>query len=146
METLPSELRYQILILLPIQDLRNVRSSCKVLANAGFELLIQPDFSIRMDRDDCRRLAAIVEHDLYGSMKTGTRPLGHKIKKLSFDMSEADEYQARNNAYFTQYLRDPEDRNEAMTAALDEYRLVLPVFDNRSFSRRSFMNELYTMG
>jgi hypothetical protein len=102
MERLPVELREQILHNLQIEDLKSIRLASTSWANLGASYLIGPKFISFPHRDDFKRLLSISEHP----------SMAPCVKILEFNMGEINEYHARHNIHFVQYLRVPEDRYE----------------------------------
>lgn len=114
MDTLPTELRQEILTHLCLASLKALRLTCHYWANDGLEFLISAKFTVKRHRDDCRRLLALSKHEA----------LEKFVESLEFEMGEVDEYHARHNSYFIQYMRDPDERDESSGKAWAEYRYV----------------------
>src|SRR5450432_1310181 len=117
MERLPVELRQEILQYLHPEDLKSIRLSSKLWAELGQGYLIKPTFLSLPYRNDFNRLLSVSRHP----------QLARYIEAFELHMGEMDKYHARNNIYFVQYLKDPEDRDEETRRAWHE----MAVLDNQ---------------
>jgi len=111
MERLPIELRQEILRYLQLQDIKSIRLASTSWAELAQTYLIPPTFLSLPHRDDFGRLLLLSQHPSFA----------RSIEKLELDMGELDEYHARHNTFFVQYMRDPEDRDHESQGAWAEY-------------------------
>jgi len=114
MEGLPIELRRGIIRRLDISTLKSLRLASKAWAALGEEYLISPLFTSLPHRPDTSRLWALSQHPNYR----------HRIQTLILNHGEINEYHARHNSYFIQYMREPESRLEAQNSAWATYGLL----------------------
>jgi hypothetical protein len=111
MERLPIELRQEILRYLRLQDIKSIRLASTSWAELAQTYLIPPTFLSLPHRDDFGRLLLLSQHPSFAC----------SIEKLELDMGELNEYHARHNTFFVQYMRDPEDRDHESQEAWAEY-------------------------
>lgn len=111
MERLPNELREEILRYLQLQDIKSIRLASNSWAELAQPCLIPPTFLSLPHRDDFGRLLLLSQHP----------SLARSIEILELDMGELNEYHARHNTFFVQYMRDPEDRDHESHGAWAEY-------------------------
>jgi hypothetical protein len=111
MERLPIELRQEILQCLRLQDIKSIRLTSTSWAKLAQPFLIRPTFLSLPHRDDFSRLLLLSQHPSFA----------RSIEKLELDMGELNEYHARHNTFFVQYMRDPEDRDQESQGAWAEY-------------------------
>jgi hypothetical protein len=111
MERLPIELRQEILRYLQLQDIKSIRLASTSWAELAQTYLIPPTFLSLPHRDDFGRLLLLSQHPSFA----------RSIEKLELDMGELNEYHARHNTFFVQYMRDPEDRDHENQGAWAEY-------------------------
>lgn len=111
MERLPTELYHEILLHVPLQDLKSIRLASRLWAELGGPYLIPSKFLSLPNRDDFGRLFLLSRHPSFA----------HNIETLELNMGEMNEYYARHNAYFVQNMRDPEERDHDSHGAWMEY-------------------------
>jgi hypothetical protein len=117
MDAIPTELRRHILTLCTAGAVKALRLTCKSWATLGFEYLITPTFTILSHRPDFTRLLAVSEIPL----------LSRRIESLFINLGELNEYHARHNSYFLQYMRDADERlamQDASWGAYADFRIV----------------------
>ncbi|KAK6579793.1 hypothetical protein PZA11_007501 [Diplocarpon coronariae] len=102
MQDLPVELRRAILQRLPLAELKNTRLACKSLALLGEDYLIPSLFTSLPHLPDTQRLECISQNPKYAN----------SVRQLVLNHGEVNEYSARHNSYFLQYLMEPEARLE----------------------------------
>ncbi|RDW58071.1 hypothetical protein BP6252_13482 [Coleophoma cylindrospora] len=107
MDQLPAEIRREILQLLDLDTLKALRQVSKDWADLGEEYMISSTFVTYLHRDDFGRLQSLSEHPRFPSY----------IRRLEINLGEVNEYHARHNTYFMQYLQDPEYRNSRLNEA-----------------------------
>ena len=100
MEELPIELRRSVLQHVDLTSLKNLRLTSKPWAELGEEYLLSPVFNVFACRPDFNRLHLIAEKEKFK----------YRIQSLHFNHAEVNEYHARHNTYFLQYMRDTETR------------------------------------
>ncbi|KAI6708737.1 hypothetical protein JHW43_008722 [Diplocarpon mali] len=100
MQDLPVELRRAILQRLPLAELKNTRLACKSLALLGEDYLIPSLFTSLPHLPDTQRLECISQNPKYAN----------SVRQLVLNHGEVNEYSARHNSYFLQYLMEPEAR------------------------------------
>ena len=111
MEALPTELRRQILSNCTPSTLKSLRLTCHTWATIGFEYLLTPTFTTLPHRPDFARLLAVSQVPLFSQ----------RLETLSIKLGEINEYHARHNSYFVQYMRDPDDRLAAQEQTWGAY-------------------------
>jgi hypothetical protein len=111
MEELPIELRRAVLQHVNLTSLKNLRLTSTSWAELGEEYLLSPDFNVFACRPDFDRLRLIAEKEKFK----------YRIQSLHFNHAEVNEYHARHNTYFLQYMRDPETRVETQTSTWHTY-------------------------
>jgi hypothetical protein len=111
MEHLPVELRRAVIRQVDIPSLKSLRLTSKAWAALGEEYLISSVFTSLPHRPDLPRLQALSQHPSFK----------HRIWSLILNHGEVNEYHARHNTYFLQYMREPESRLEAQISAWDIY-------------------------
>jgi hypothetical protein len=111
MEYLPIELRRAVIRQVDVPSLKNLRLTSKAWGALGEEYLISSVFTSLPHCPDISRLQALSQH---ASFK-------HRIRSLILNYGEINEYHARHNTYFLQYMREPESRLEAQTSAWGVY-------------------------
>jgi hypothetical protein len=100
MDRLPVELRQTLLELLDRPELKAIRLTSKSWASLGAEYLVSPSFTTFPYRDDITRLINLSAHPKFS----------FRIQSLTFNLGEMNEYHARHNAYFLNYMREYESR------------------------------------
>jgi hypothetical protein len=85
-----------------------------VWATLGFEYLISPTFTTLLHRPDFQRLLAVSRIPLFSS----------RIENLFINLGEVNEYHARHNSYFIQYMRDPDERLAAQEISWGTYATI----------------------
>jgi hypothetical protein len=111
MEHLPIELRRAIIRHVDIPSLKSLRLTSKSWGALGEEYLISSVFTSLPHRPDLSRLQDLSQHPSFK----------HRIRSLILNHGEVNEYHARHNTYFLQYMREPESRLEAQTSAWGIY-------------------------
>jgi hypothetical protein len=111
MEGLPIELRRSVLRHVDLTSLKNLRLTAKSWAEIGEEYLLSPIFNAFACRPDFDRLRLIAEKEKFK----------YRIQSLHFNHGEVNEYHARHNTYFLQYLRDPQARAETQSTTWRDY-------------------------
>lgn len=118
MDILPTELRQAILRYLDLPSLKLIRLTSKSWASLGEEYLILPTFYSTLYRNDFTRLNELSQHPYYST----------RITKIQFDMGELNEYQARHNLFYINYLR--ENASEVSMAAWTSYNRLKKARDH----------------
>jgi hypothetical protein len=77
----------------------------------GEEYLVSPTFTTLPHRADFQRLFDTSQHPVFS----------RKIETLLITLGEINEYHARHNSYFIQYMRDPDERLAAQEMAWGAY-------------------------
>jgi hypothetical protein len=111
MEDLPIELRRVVIRHVDIPSLKSLRLTSKSWGALGEEYLISSVFTSLPHRPDLSRLQDLSQHPSFK----------HRIRSLILKHGEVNEYHARHNTYFLQYMREPEARLEAQTSAWGIY-------------------------
>lgn len=111
MEHLPIELRRAVIRQVDIPSLKNLRLTSRAWGALGEEYLISSVFTSLPHQPDLARLQALSQHPSFK----------HRIRTLILNHGELNEYHARHNTYFLQYMREPESRLEAQTSAWGTY-------------------------
>ncbi|KAE8443819.1 hypothetical protein EG329_001326 [Mollisiaceae sp. DMI_Dod_QoI] len=111
MEFLPTELRRAILAFVDITSLKNLRLTSRIWATLGEDYLISDTFFSLSYRNDIYRLTNLAKHPKFR----------HKIEHLQFQHGEVNEYHARHNTYFLNYMQDPDIRMEMQTSVWSTY-------------------------
>lgn len=114
MEHLPVELRQEILQRMDLETLKVMRLTTKSWASLGEEYLMPAEFSTLPHRNDIDRVLAISRHPKYS----------YRIQSLFINLGEINEWHARHNAYFMQYMRNSDERSEALETAWSSYALL----------------------
>jgi hypothetical protein len=111
MNSLPAELRKQILHNLDLPSIKSIRLASRSWAILGAADLLSPVFEIYPYRDDFQRLLEISRHPFFST----------RIERINFIIGQLDEYSARHNMFFVEYMRGPEDRTNAFAGAWGEF-------------------------
>ena len=111
MERLPVELRQAVLEHLATTELKAIRLTSKAWATLGEEYLISPYFTALPHRNEIERLLSISAHPKYS----------YRILSITINLGEVNEYHARHNTYFLNYMRDSESRLQAQEEAWSTY-------------------------
>ena len=111
MDALPTEIRRQILSHCNALGLKSLRLTSKIWATVGFEYLITSTFTTLPHRPDFTRLLAVSQIPI----------LSNQIEALFINLGEINEYHARHNSYFIQYMRDADERLAAQEASWGAY-------------------------
>jgi hypothetical protein len=111
MEELPIELRRAVLQHVNLTSLKNLRLTSTSWAELGEEYLLSPVINVFACRPDFDRLRLIAEKEKFK----------YRIQSLHFNHAEVNEYHARHNTYFLQYIRDAETRVETQTSTWHAY-------------------------
>jgi hypothetical protein len=114
MEHLPIELRRAVIRQVDIPSLKSLRLTSKAWADLGEEYLISSVFTSLPHCPDIPRLQALSQHSSFK----------HRVRSLILNHGELNEYHARHNTYFLQYMREPESRLEAQTSAWGTYTQI----------------------
>jgi hypothetical protein len=112
MDSLPVELRRGILSHLPQEAIQSMRLTSKLWADIGAAYLLPSTFNLYRNRPSYRYLHSISQHE----------QLCHSTQRVVFHMADINEYHARHNSYFVQYMRDSSGREEAMIALWSLYQ------------------------
>ncbi|RFU36265.1 hypothetical protein B7463_g129, partial [Scytalidium lignicola] len=102
MDQLPIELRRQILAHLDLPSIKSFRITSHANAIIGEDYLLTPTFNTLLHRDDFSRLLYLSQCPKYS----------YRITTLNINFAELNEFHARHNAYFLQFMRVPEDREQ----------------------------------
>lgn len=126
MESLPVELVRLVYELCDdVDSVKALRLQSRVFAAIGLDYLVGEHVHVlgwRMER-----LHAISTHDLLKS----------RIKSVTLNFADVDEYAATHASYFQHYLEEPEQRNDKLALAWAQYceanklRKASPTFDSR---------------
>lgn len=108
LESLPQELVESITDHLLLDDLRQLRLTCRTLAVATRPQLAQPVFRGLPWRDDIRRLQELAH----------LPPCAARIRRVALNFSRMDEYRAVHDSFSFFYMMEPEIRSEIL---LDEW-------------------------
>lgn len=108
LESLPQELVESITDHLLLDDLRQLRLTCRTLAVATRPQLAQPVFRGLPWRDDIRRLQEL----------SRLPPCAARIRRVALNFSRMDEYRAVHDSFSFFYMMEPEIRSEIL---LDEW-------------------------
>jgi hypothetical protein len=111
MNTLPTEIRRQIITHCTVPTLQSLRLTSTIWASLGFEYLISSSFTTLPHRPDFTRLLAVSQIPI----------LSQQIEHLIINLGEINEYHARHNSYFIQYMRDPDERLAAQESSWGSY-------------------------
>ncbi|CZR62442.1 uncharacterized protein PAC_12339 [Phialocephala subalpina] len=111
MEELPTEIRRAILVFVDIRSLKNLRLTSTLWAELGEEYLISSTFNSLSHRNDISRLTALAKHPKFRL----------KIDSIQFQHGEVNEYHARHNTYFLNYMQDADIRMEMQTSVWFTY-------------------------
>lgn len=127
MESLPVELVRLVYELCDdVDSVKALRLQSRVFAAIGLDYLISEHVNVLGWKIE--RLHAISTHDLLKS----------RIKSVTLNFAEVDEYTARHASFFQHYLEEPEERNDRLALAWAQYyeadklRKASPTFDKRS--------------
>jgi len=133
MEKFPVELRQVILQVMDLPTLKAMRLTSKAWAGIGEEYLVSPKFTSLPHRDDMNRLLAMSSHPKYS----------YRIESLFFLLGEVNEYHARHNTYFLQYMRDSEEWSHTSEEAWARYNQY--VISRRFQSKSSWVRTMITL-
>ncbi|KUJ10241.1 uncharacterized protein LY89DRAFT_700775 [Mollisia scopiformis] len=111
MENLPVELCRTILSFVDIPSLKNFRLTSRFWGGLGEDYLISPTFFSLSYRNDIHRLTTLAKNPRFRL----------KIETLSFLHGEVNEYHARHNTYFLNYMQDPDIRMDMQTSVWSTY-------------------------
>jgi len=111
MDGLPTELRRAVFEQCDWETVRSLRRTSKAWAKIGEEYLLPSTFTTYPYRNDTDRLDSISQHE----------GLAKQIQKLCFNHGEINEWHARHNTYFLNYMRNSEEVSEEMAAAWHHY-------------------------
>ncbi|KAH8592896.1 hypothetical protein B0O99DRAFT_596721 [Bisporella sp. PMI_857] len=111
MENLPIELRQNILQYVDLSSLKAIRQTSKAWADLGEEYLISPSFTALPCRSDMDRLLSISKHP----------KLSYRVQSVTINLGEVNEYHARHNIYFQNYMREYEGRVQAQEETWQAY-------------------------
>lgn len=111
MDNLPVELRRQIFQHLELSSIKSLRLTSHANASVGEDFLVAPTFNTLIYRDDFTRLLALSQSSKYS----------HRITNLNINLAELNEFHARHNAYFLQFMREPEERDPLRDEAFSTY-------------------------
>ena len=111
MDELPTELRQAVIEQCDRETVRSLRRTSKTWAKIGEEYLLPSTFTTYPYRNDTDRLDSISQHE----------GLAKQIQKLCFNHGEINEWHARHNTYFLNYMRNSEEVSEEMATAWHHY-------------------------
>ena len=111
MDALPTELRRQILAQCTVPAVQSLRLTSKLWGTLGFEYLLTSTFTALPLYPDFNRLLSVSQVPI----------LSHKIQSIFINLGEINEYHARHNTYFIQYMRDPDERFAAQDSSWGAY-------------------------
>lgn len=94
-----------------LSTVKALRLTSKLWADLGESYLIPPTFFSLSYRDDIHRLNSLSKHPR----------LRYKVETLKFQHGEINEYHARHNTYFLNYMQDPDIRLEAQSSTWNTY-------------------------
>ncbi|KAH6673742.1 hypothetical protein B0J14DRAFT_654399 [Halenospora varia] len=114
MDELPVELRRGILRNLELRDIKSIRRASRLWSKLGEEYLLSPHFHSLPHRPDLDRLEAISESPKFRD----------QIRSLTFNHSEVNEYHARHNIYFLNYMQQTDARVEAQYKFWEQYTIL----------------------
>jgi hypothetical protein len=100
MEQLPIEICRGIIEHLGFESIKSIRQTSKFWGLLGEEYLISPTFTSFPHRPDIIRLSSISKHPKFR----------FRVQSLKLNHGEINEYHARHNIYFLQFMREPEER------------------------------------
>ncbi|KAI1448046.1 hypothetical protein F5Y02DRAFT_332672 [Annulohypoxylon stygium] len=114
MDTLPVELLRLIFSHCDPESVRNLREVTRMCAEVGYEYLLSPKFTAVSWRNDIERLHSIALHDrLRGS-----------ITSICIFLGELSYYDAWSTSWFQHFVTPPDQRNEVMGAARQEFERI----------------------
>ncbi|TAQ91233.1 hypothetical protein B7494_g417 [Chlorociboria aeruginascens] len=116
---LPLELLYSILSHMDSRTLKSSRLACKSLSYHGAPYLYPPTLHTLPYQPTSPRLLCISSNPQFSPC----------IQTLHFNHSELNEYHARHNTYFLEYLRGPEDRSSSVESAWSSYNQLKPLIE-----------------
>lgn len=125
MESLPVELVRLIYEFCDLEGVQALRLQSRIFAAIGLDYLISEHVNVLGWR--VNKLHSISTHDLLKS----------RIRSVTLNFAEVDEYTARHASFFQHYLEEPEERNDRLTLAWAQYyeadkrRKASPMFDSR---------------
>lgn len=125
MESLPVELVRLVYEYCDLDSVQALRLQSRIFAAVGLDYLIHEHVNVLGWKVD--RLHALSTHDLLKS----------RIKSVTLNFAEVDEYTARHASFFQHYLEEPEERNDRLAIAWAQYyeadklRKAAPAFDSR---------------
>ncbi|KAH8659123.1 hypothetical protein BGZ60DRAFT_117908 [Tricladium varicosporioides] len=114
MDELPVELRRGILQNLELRDIKAIRRTSKLWSKLGEEYLLSPHFHSLPHRPDLDRLEAISKSPKFCN----------RIQSLTFNHGEVNEYHARHNTYFLNYMQQTDARVEAQYQFWEQYTIL----------------------
>ncbi|CAN8103001.1 unnamed protein product [Discula destructiva] len=125
MESLPVELVRLVFEFCDLESVQALRLQSQVFAVIGLDYLIRETISVLGWK--VGRLHSISTH----------AHLKSRIKAVTLNFTEVDEYTARHASFFQHYLEEPEERNDRLGEAwaryyvADKMRKASPTFDSR---------------
>lgn len=138
MESLPVELVRLVYEFCDLESVQALRLQSRIFAAIGLDYLISEHVNVLGWK--VHRLHSISTHDLLKS----------RIRSVTLNFAEVDEYTARHASFFQHYLEEPEERNDRLTLAWAQYyeadkrRKASPTFDSRpELVLESFRNLTY---
>ncbi|TVY36311.1 hypothetical protein LOCC1_G007394 [Lachnellula occidentalis] len=111
MNELPTELRRAVFEQCARETVRSLRQANKTWAKIGEEYLLPSTFTTYPYRNDTDRLDSISQHE----------GLAKQIQRLCLNHGEINEWHARHNTYFLNYMRNSEEVSEEMATAWHHY-------------------------
>jgi hypothetical protein len=111
MDELPTELRRAVFEQCDRETVKSLRQTSKTWAKIGEDYLLPSTFTTYPYRKDRDRLDSISQH----------QGLAKQIQKLCFNHGEINEWHARHNTYFLNYMRNSEEVSDEMATAWHHY-------------------------
>ncbi|TVY40535.1 hypothetical protein LSUB1_G002469 [Lachnellula subtilissima] len=111
MDELPTELRRAVFEQCDRKTVRSLRQTSKTWAKIGEEYLLPSTFTTYPYRNDTNRLDSISQYE----------GLAKQIQRLCLNHGEINEWHARHNTYFLNYMRNSEEVSEEMATAWHHY-------------------------
>ncbi|TVY29532.1 hypothetical protein LHYA1_G001493 [Lachnellula hyalina] len=111
MDELPTELRRAVFEQCDRETVRSLRRASKAWAKIGEEYLLPSTFTTYPYRNDTDRLDSISQYE----------GLAKQIQRLCLNHGEINEWHARHNTYFLNYMRNSEEVSEEMATAWHHY-------------------------
>lgn len=114
MDELPTELRRAVFEQCDRATVGSLRRTSKTWAKIGEEYLLPSTFTTYPYRNDTDRLDSISQYE----------GLAKQIQRLCLNHGEINEWHARHNTYFLNYMRNSEEVSEEMATAWHHYNYL----------------------